>query len=148
MRLIDADELLNQFRDEPKMVNGQQRMGYAVGVGYLRDIIEAAPTITDKEVIAEFLKQGTFKIHIPEAEPFTEPVKTGKWLYNGSDGYNMLGEEFRWKKCSLCGYSYSTTLSKSHNYCPNCGAKMENKDGDDPSHTFADDVMMGDSTRR
>lgn len=42
MRLIDADKLLNQFRYEPKM-------GYAVGMGYLRDIIEAAPTIIEAE---------------------------------------------------------------------------------------------------
>jgi len=59
---------------------------------------------------------------LPSVE--VEPVKRGKWLYDGFDGYNMLGEEFRWKKCSLCGYSYSTALSKSHNYCPNCGADM------------------------
>lgn len=118
MRLIDADALLEQF---PESKDDYSLM---IGSNAIRKIINAAPTITDKEVIAEFLKQGTFKIHIPEAEPFTEPVKTGKWLYNGSDGYNMFGEEFRWKKCSLCGYSYSTELSKSYNYCPNCGARM------------------------
>ena len=64
---------------------------------------------------------------IMENAPTIDHVKTGEWLYNGSDGYNIFGEEFRWKKCSLCGYSYSTELSKSLNYCPNCGARMENE---------------------
>ena len=126
MRLIDADALKEVKFIPSGELNPSEVVVYHMGWNDAVDaIMENAPTITDKEIVAEFLKQGVFKIHIPEPEPFTEPVKTGKWLYDGFDGYNMLGEEFRWKKCSLCGYSYSTTLSKSHNYCPNCGARME-----------------------
>ena len=37
--------------------------------------------------------------------------------------------------CGKCGEE----LQGSENYCPNCGAKIVR---DDPSHPFADDVMM------
>ena len=40
--------------------------------------------------------------------------KTGKWefaLYN-------------WERCSICGYA--DKFADKWNYCPNCGAKMEN----------------------
>lgn len=42
------------------------------------------------------------------------PKKSGKW-------------EFRcqhWSKCSICGYA--DKFADKWNYCPNCGAKMEN----------------------
>ena len=103
MRLIDADALIEKTDSLFKDLNSTEDfmgIGYNHGVGDSIATIKNAPTIE------------------------AEPVKRGKWLYDGSDGYNMLGEEFRWKKCSLCGYSYSTTLSKSLNYCPNCGARM------------------------
>ena len=52
-----------------------------------------------------------------------EPVKTGKWIRpNISEGV-----------CSNChsrfwGIPYNNTyLFKPYNYCPNCGARMENE---------------------
>ena len=54
-----------------------------------------------------------------------EPVRHGNWIVQ--DGC---------VQCSECGEP-----NMEWNYCPFCGAKMVN---DDPSHPFADDVMMGD----
>ena len=44
-----------------------------------------------------------------------EPVKRGKWEKVGDNSY----------KCSNC----SEVSCCKGNYCPDCGAKMENKDG-------------------
>ena len=49
-----------------------------------------------------------------------EPVKHGRWLFNGM----ILNRQ----KCSVCGF-YSDDL-QADNYCPNCGARMDLKDGD------------------
>ena len=97
MRLIDADELLNQFRDEPEMVNGQQRMGYAVGVGYLRDTINAAPTIE------------------------AEPIKRGRWIVRkGAIECSVC-------KAAFLNYweDQDKMLFSPWVSCPLCGAKME-----------------------
>lgn len=50
----------------------------------------------------------------------TEPVKHGRWLFNGM----ILNRQ----KCSVCGF-YSDDL-QADNYCPNCGARMEFADND------------------
>lgn len=116
MRLIDADALKKVFHAEWDDVLVWDESGETTADQFC-NIVDAAPTITDKEVIAEFLKQGTFKIHIPEAEPFPEPVKRGKWIE----------EPNCWYRCSLCGEHYPSTRGYMyHKFCPNCGAKMDN----------------------
>ena len=45
-----------------------------------------------------------------------DPVKRGEWV---SDG-------FTWR-CSECGKTYWGRLAQPWNYCPNCGAKVEEK---------------------
>lgn len=62
--------------------------------------------------------------------------KKGKWnvLY-----YDDCPQDGIWK-CSVCGHirlAYDDITPT--NFCPNCGAEMRQ---DDPSHPFADDVMM------
>lgn len=56
--------------------------------------------------------------------------KRGKWLpYE----FNTNGT---WHKCSVCGVAYQYKDAPNsgwwinHNYCPNCGAKMEVQDAD------------------
>jgi hypothetical protein len=44
-----------------------------------------------------------------------QPVKHGRWIDNGICD-SMLSA------CSICGYSCG---AYSFNYCPNCGAKMD-----------------------
>ena len=54
-----------------------------------------------------------------------EPVRHGRWVhaktYYESDECN----------CSLCGQLMTTKIGKRMNYCPNCGAKMQNARVDD-----------------
>lgn len=42
-----------------------------------------------------------------------QEVRHGEWIKSKNE-----------RKCSLCGYFYFTN-TKSFNYCPNCGAKMD-----------------------
>lgn len=43
--------------------------------------------------------------------------KRGEWIYHPKDAIEMM---FTLPKCSICGHESSDAL----NYCPNCGAKM------------------------
>ena len=69
---------------------------------------------------------------IEEVPPIeAEPVKHGRWIKSKKSDYNW--------ECSNCGYGltdYRTT------YCYDCGARMD-ENGEDPSHPFAESVMMG-----
>ena len=71
------------------------------------------------------------------ADGMTEP-KHGRWI-DMEYKDEWYGEIL---KCSLCGYK--TMLEDQHNnYCENCGARMDAQIGEDPSHPFAESVMMG-----
>jgi uncharacterized OB-fold protein len=50
-------------------------------------------------------------------------VKHGRWIFNAKDAIEMM---FTLPKCSECG----AESSDASNYCPNCGAKMD-EDGED-----------------
>ena len=46
-------------------------------------------------------------------------VVHGRWVDNGACGY-------KWAfYCSKCGYIDGYPFNDRHNYCPNCGAKMD-----------------------
>lgn len=47
------------------------------------------------------------------------PVVHGEWIRHGCDE-----EEFEYYECPLCGF-----IGLKYNYCPNCGAKMDAKEG-------------------
>lgn len=61
------------------------------------------------------------KKHIPSAE------KTGHWIGTEYDGYADGHPVYDVYECSECGMEYDVTYDGeiTHNYCPNCGAKME-----------------------
>lgn len=47
------------------------------------------------------------------------PVKHGQWIDNEANGY-------KWAfVCSLCGYVDGHPFDNRHNFCPNCGARMD-----------------------
>ena len=63
------------------------------------------------------------------SEVDTVPVVRGEWILQGENEHDY--ETSLEEKCSLCGrcvYRYDT--QPQDNYCPNCGAKMDGKDGD------------------
>ena len=52
-----------------------------------------------------------------------QPVVHGEWIDGGVDGVGACDIEYRYNKCSVCGYEYSFPMK--YNFCPNCGAKMD-----------------------
>ena len=47
-----------------------------------------------------------------------EPIKHGRWIkYNKGFGFSH--------KCSFCDFTIAEQWVDLYNYCPNCGAKMD-----------------------
>lgn len=61
------------------------------------------------------------KIYLYNAED-VRPVVHGEWVDGGVDGVGACDIEYRYNKCSMCGYKYSFPIK--YNFCPNCGADM------------------------
>ena len=55
---------------------------------------------------------------LPSAD--VAPVRHGRWIYQMDDLY----PEESTMKCSVCG-DFIFIRGESDNYCPNCGAKMD-----------------------
>ena len=73
--------------------------------------------------------------YIPTIE--AEPIKHGCWVYIRDEENNGLYE------CSECHKGDIHAKTCKVPYCWNCGAKMD-ESGEDPSHPFAESVMMGE----
>ena len=56
---------------------------------------------------------------IPAAD--VVPVVHGRWISKNPRGYAWTFV------CSNCGYVDGYPFNDRHNYCPNCGAKMESE---------------------
>ncbi len=52
-----------------------------------------------------------------------EPVKHGRWLKTGQSFVNP--NKFRNYFCSECGTDLDEHIRSTPNYCPHCGAKMD-----------------------
>lgn len=52
------------------------------------------------------------------------PVVHGRWISKNPHGYEWTFV------CSNCDYVDGYPFNDRHNYCPNCGAKMDGGDGD------------------
>ena len=57
--------------------------------------------------------QDVVNIHTIEAEP----VKNGMWETNSDRPDSLI--------CSICKCGFDMWKHDPHNYCPNCGAKMD-----------------------
>lgn len=53
-------------------------------------------------------------------QALNEQQRTGRWIKTGQSF--VFPEKFRNYSCSECGYDIDKT---EFNYCPNCGAKMQ-----------------------
>ena len=58
-----------------------------------------------------------------EELPSAEPVKRGQWIKADSQQY--FRKHYPCFTCSECGYRKDS--QKTWNYCPNCGARMDEK---------------------
>ena len=89
---------------------------------------EAIDTVLDAyfntpkvDLKGELFYRGLLKM--PAAD--VAPVKHGQWIDNGANGY-------KWAfVCSLCRYVDGHPFNNRHNFCPNCGAKMDGGDNND-----------------
>lgn len=98
MRIIDADLLYKALSEE-----AIHRMQHSSGSNF--DIGRTNGIIYSRDMIKN--------------APTIEPVKRGEWIETrpaDSGGPACY-------KCSECGEKYR--IGGSHNFCPNCGAKME-----------------------
>lgn len=80
---------------------------------YLYRIVEKVE-LTD-ECIQKIAERVVEQIKDVKAE--VEPVKHGKWIGKPIGGYSTV-------RCSVCGDVFLENNGK-WNYCPNCGAKMD-----------------------
>ena len=60
--------------------------------------------------------QDVVNIHTIEAEP----VRHGRWETNSDRPDTLI--------CSVCKCGFDMWKHDSHNYCPNCGARMDLED--------------------
>ena len=54
-----------------------------------------------------------------------EPRKHGRWLKTGQS--LVYPNKFRNYFCSICGIELDAHIRQEPNYCPNCGAKMDER---------------------
>jgi DNA-directed RNA polymerase subunit RPC12/RpoP len=105
MRLIDADKLRQDVLDFPNCYNG---FSDAYDKARIIDAIDEQPTIEER--------------------------KKGKWTEKEviyKEEADEVIEEWQSAKCSKCGRYHTTPYLyyfKSYNYCPHCGARMEESD--------------------
>ena len=64
----------------------------------------------------------TFDKEFDEAVEALGKRERGKWLKTGQSF--VYPDKFRNYFCSVCGFELDTHIRQEPNYCPNCGAKM------------------------
>lgn len=62
------------------------------------------------------------------AESLKQTKPSGEWLGIDYDGYADGQPVIELWECSHCGYEHKGDYTTLTDYCPNCGAKMENED--------------------
>lgn len=98
MRLIDADALEEALREHKFDYSGQS--------DYFDGVVEGLMLARDDVIEAPFIE--------------AEPTKYGKWTITECF-------DFKDMTCSSCGwlYEYHAGMEEEWNYCPHCGARMD-----------------------
>lgn len=114
MRLIDADALcddvMERYCKDCEKRNGIKRGKWRV----IYEIGEAPCRACDVDDL---------KMELDEAPTIeAEPIRHGKWMDEAEDWRHQI----EWFKCSLCDFPTST----AYQYCPNCGARMDEVNDD------------------
>lgn len=108
MRLIDADELIEQLRNGPLFE-------FVVRYGLI-SVIKSRPTVDIKTINAyrAGYEQGRF-------DEAARSEQYGRWKRSNADDENIIS-------CSVCGFADSIEFGEPYKYCPNCGALMKGVD--------------------
>ena len=106
-RLIDANNLIEEIREERcyNCRNFKDMKCDYCGTADYIYMIEDMPTIEAK------------------------PVVHGRWISKNHHGYEWVFV------CSNCGYIDGYPFNDRFNYCPNCGAKMDEKEDKHEDYT-------------
>lgn len=107
MRLIDADELLNQLNFCESKENKFDGTMESICNSYFSKMLEM------------------FIIKAPIIE--AEPVKHGKWISELIEDKTCFGEKFNEYQPISCS-SCHKPVTVHYNFCPYCGAKMDLRD--------------------
>lgn len=99
MRLIDADALIEE-------INERIEAAIKWGVNAIADG-DKEIKLRAEQAVATFCEASL----TAKKMPTIDPVKHGRWVMQGT-AYG----------CSLCGEG---VIHPFHNYCPNCGARMD-----------------------
>lgn len=120
-----AEEIAEAF-DVAFRALEQESCEDAVSVASVFEIMEnlmSIPYDFDRSITEKDVSESMDKIRaLPRVTP-QEP-KTGEWCKQNDD-------YFDWYECSECGYGsegemqYSSEYDVRTNFCPNCGAKMQ-----------------------
>jgi len=97
--LIDADELRDKIIQRIIEEDTEfPEYDWGTGLSIAKDILERTPTVD------------------------AEPVRHGTWIveYEVKDGRSM--------RCSECQMVFWVGSGRNGNYCPNCGAKMDEQE--------------------
>ena len=124
-----ALDIINQYDSASIKLFGEPIRGLASILADIEDLPSAQPEY-DLDGYSSRLWKAAYERGKQDAE---QERKTGRWVATPST----------YHYCSLCRMAahldyYGNEVTS--NFCPNCGAQMVE---DDPSHPFADDVMMG-----
>ena len=69
----------------------------------------------EKGTIQEAIKMVSFSEYTPAVD--VAPVRHGKWLTHSDRPDSLI--------CSVCECGFDMWKHDKHNFCPNCGAKMD-----------------------
>ena len=96
---------------EPEIIRSKD------SIVYRKDVVEALYQAIRTQLQGTFTDSMSLAISMAKALPSAEPEqKTGTWLIAEKDRYIVHSV-----RCSVCG----DCISWMANYCPYCGAKME-----------------------
>lgn len=121
MRLIDADALMNDFRaymakrhDRERCVS-EKNCKTCVSGCLWREKIFAAPTIEAKDLIRYTVDEERRRIRYEIIE--VESIIHAHWIIDGD-----------WGECSHCHEASKLSVMEHKDYCPACGAIMDEED--------------------
>ena len=64
-------------------------------------------------------------INLIDEAPTVDAVEVVHGRWNTNFAFYLEEDLMYTHKCLVCGYNYDTDQENGHNYCPNCGAKMD-----------------------
>lgn len=101
MRLIDADELETKLMKAADKFSRKKPRTTLI-ILFAVDILRCAETVK------------------------ATPMRHSKWIKTRNDKFCDRDEEYYCYDCTVCGY-HTGDQGSEFNYCPNCGAKMDEK---------------------